>query len=144
VTAYRFRLATVLRLRRRDEEAARERLLHAQRAVADTEARLDLARAEARRLADAPVRGTATSLRRQRHLCGAALQAVAAVEAELAMRRTEAAALRAEWTAAAVRVRGLERLDERRREEHAAEQRRLQQRDDDEVASLLAARGRAS
>jgi len=144
MSAYRFRLATVLRLRERDEELARERLVRARQEVAAAEARVAGARAEAQRLAGSTAGTTVASLHRHRYLAGAAARGVAALEAELARCRAEAAARADEWSAAAARVRGLERLDERRRAEHDAEERRRQQREDDETASVRSARGRAS
>ncbi|MCU1374703.1 MAG: hypothetical protein JWO68_1989 [Actinomycetia bacterium] len=118
---YRFRLEAVLRVRRIEEDRAKGDLLLANRAVADAEAELD------RRLDHyRTVTGTEGVVSQEAYLVGrarqdaAAASVVAAGAARLAA-EAEADRMRAIWAGCAMRVRALERLDERRRDEHAGE-----------------------
>ena len=118
---YRFRLEPVLRVRRTQEETARGQLLAAQAAVATQEQLL-----EARRVAytasltapDGPQDRNAF-LAAQAHR-----KALASAVLEQGRRLVEAGEDAAQahraWSACAVRVGALERLDERARREHAA------------------------
>ncbi|MFZ4515052.1 MAG: flagellar export protein FliJ [Acidimicrobiia bacterium] len=118
---YRFRLATVLRVRRIEEEQARAVLMQANHAVTAANAEVH-AREEALAARNA-AHGT---MSREAFL---ALQGQGARLAEAvrtaSARRAEAlaiqAARRAEWSLRAQRVSSLERLDERQHEAYAIE-----------------------
>lgn len=115
---YAFRLETVLRVRRTEEEAARGQLVAATRAVAVQERLLaDRDRAYENSLEASGTRRTADFLFEQ-----FSRSAHAAAVLEQRRRVTEAyddaARARAVWSGAAARVGALERLDERQRSEH--------------------------
>ena len=132
---YRFRLETVLRVRRLEEETARLELLAANTSLAGACARRDDAAAHYRLI---PIElgscSTEDLLRtRQRAELAAAALAVREVAVDDAARRAEAA--REAWMAAVSRVKVLERLDERRREEHRLELERDETRFLDDVGA---------
>ena len=117
---YRFRLEPVLRVRRTQEEISRAQLLAAQAAVVAQE-QLLAARSDAYAAALTPT-GTQQcadflAVQAHRSALGAAVieQRRRVVEAG-----EDAEQARRAWSAAAVRVEALERLDERARSEHAA------------------------
>ena len=117
---YRFRLEPVLRVRRTQEETARGQLLAARAAVAAQE-QLLTARSDAYAAALTPA-GTQACAdflagQARRSALGAA---VLEQRRRLAEAGEDAAHARLAWSAAAVRVGALERLDERARTEHAA------------------------
>lgn len=132
---YRFQLDAVLRVRRIEEERARGDLLAANRALAGAEAELER-RLDHYRTVSLP----GGALSHDRYLAArnrqdqAAAGVVAAGTARLAA-EAERDRLRDIWSAAASRVRALERLDERRRDEHAAEVLREEVVVLDEIAS---------
>lgn len=118
---YKFRLEAVLRVRRIEEEQAAAALAIANRALHAAEAELD------RRLAHyqsidgehGPLshdRFVALRSQREHAANGVVAAGAARISAE-----AEADRMRELWAAAAMRVRALERLDERRRGEHDAE-----------------------
>lgn len=117
---YRFRLEPVLRVRRTQEEHARGQLLAAQAAVA-TQEQLLVERGDAYSAALTPSgrqeRADFLAVQAHRSALGAAVleQRRRVMEAG-----EDAAQARLAWSAAAVRVGALERLDERARAEHAA------------------------
>ena len=117
---YRFRLEPVLRVRRTQEELARAQLLAAQAAVVAQE-QLLAARSDAyaASLTPAGTQPCADFLAAQSHR-----SALGAAVIEQRRRVVEAGEdaehARRSWSAAAVRVGALERLDERARSEHAA------------------------
>jgi flagellar export protein FliJ len=117
VKRYRFALASVLRARQAQEEAARQRLTAANQAVRRAELAYTNRRAESE---TPPVLGTALDV--------ASFQTARAAEDRLArsveiLRRAltdaevAAATQRAAWVEAATAVKSLERLEERRREQ---------------------------
>jgi flagellar FliJ protein len=121
---YRFRLDAVLRVRRIEEDRAAADLAAANRAVREAEAELDrrLEHYRAIEVAQVPI-GSATFLAERDHRSHAATGVVAAGAAKISA-EAEAERMRGIWSAAAMRVRALERLDERRREEHEIDVRR--------------------
>lgn len=124
---YSFRLATVLRVRRAEEETAKFDLRAANVALREAVAARDRAkqRYEALAASSAAV-GSVAELHAHRLETGLLAEQVAAAE-RLAMERTGTAVLaQARWSKAAKDVAVLERLDARRREEHAAEERRAE------------------
>jgi flagellar FliJ protein len=124
VKKYRFRLDAVVRVRRIEEDRAAADLAAANRAVHEAEAELDRRLEHYRAIEGA---GTAISsesflaerTRRSHAADGVVLAGAAKIAAE-----DEAERLREVWSAAAMRVRALERLDERRRDEHELDVRR--------------------
>lgn len=132
---YRFRLETVLRVRRLEEDGARAGLLAANRALADACARRDAAAA---RYGQVPTElGTCSTedLRRTRQRAELAAATLAARQAAVADAARHAEAARGAWMTAVSRVRVLERLDERRREEHRSELERDETRFLDDVGA---------
>ena len=118
---YRFRLEGVLRVRRIEEERAMGELLVANRALAEADAELER-RLDHYRLVAQPS-GTLAhgEYLKVRSLQDAAAAGVVSAGAARLMAEAEADRKREFWAAAAMKVRALERLDERRRDEHAAE-----------------------
>jgi flagellar FliJ protein len=117
---YRFRLEPVLRVRRTQEDVARAQLLAAQAAVAAQE-QLLAARSDAYAAALTPggAQPCAEFLAAQAHR-SALGAAVLEQRRRLLEAGEDAQHARLAWSAAAVRVGALERLDERARREHAA------------------------
>jgi flagellar FliJ protein len=135
--AYRFRLETVLRVRRIQEERARAELLAARTAeqAAGAERGRRGALLDAARAAGLPdgSRLEWTSARDHHDRLAGAVEAARA--AEVAAADLTARSL-AHWEAAAADLQGLERLDERHRAEWRVEQERAeQQRLDESVAA---------
>lgn len=118
---YRFRLATVLRVRHVQEEQARYALLEANRAVLQAAEELELRRdvlSEKTALPAATEHATFIAQREQADRLAAAVRTAAGREIEaLDIQRDK----RDEWGQRAQRVASLERLDERAREEHRIE-----------------------
>lgn len=141
---YRFRLETVLRVRRIQEERARAELLSArlgERAATDERDRrgalIDVARAAG--LPDGSRLAWGTARDEHDRLAGAldAARAAEVAAADLTTRSLD------HWEATAADLRGLERLDERHRALWRAERDREEQRRLDETASARAVRGRS-
>jgi len=127
MSRYRFRLETVLRVRRVEEEGAKHALRAANMALAAAIDQRDHARARYRAFADAE-RDVCTldELLDARLRAGLLADEVARCAGQ-AMDAARAAALaRAQWSFAARRVAILERLCERRRAEHVAEELRAE------------------
>ena len=132
---YQFRLETVLRVRRLEEETARLGLLTANTVLADACARRDAATAHYRQI---PIElGTCSTeeLRRTRQRAELAAATLAARQAAVGEAARHARAAREAWMAAVSRVKVLERLDERRREEHRLELERDETRFLDDVGA---------
>lgn len=132
---YQFRLATVMRVRRIEEEAARAHMLEAQAAAGRARAVRDEAAAHCR---DLPVNlgpSSADEFRKERQVLELAAAALSVRQTALRVAEIEAERVRGEWSAAAARVAVLERLDERRREEHRLSVDREEIRFLDEVAA---------
>lgn len=116
---YRFRLESVLRLRRAEEGQARDAL-----AAANAELRAALAArdAEAQRYACLPRTLGAMSpelLRREHATAALAAATLAGAQQAVSAAAARTAEAQLAWSAAAQRVSVLERLDHRRRIEHA-------------------------
>jgi len=117
MTATRFRLEAVLRIRRVYEESARQQLFaDNQRArAADAERERRAARYRSVPRSDAPV--SPLAFRRERAVAELAAEALHAAETELASAIAQMALSRARWSDAAMRVEALERLERRHAEE---------------------------
>ncbi len=120
---YRFRLATVRRVRRAQESAAREALHHANAALVVAIAARDAAAVHYREVETADA-ADAETLRRDRLFAELAATALARARKEANRKASEAALAHVEWQLTARRVAALDRLDERRRLEHAVEENR--------------------
>lgn len=134
---YRFRLAPVLQVRRREEESARGDLLRATAAVTEQE-RL-LAERTARYTEAGNPQGTLSTAdllcdHAHRSVLGAAL---IAQRSNVRQAQELAEQARAAWSAAAVKVGALERLDERQRAEH---EERARKQDDLATDELVVSR----
>lgn len=115
---YQFRLATVLRVRRIEEEAARAHMLEARTVAVRARVARDQAAAHCRDLPVALGPSSADEFRKERQVLELAAASLSTRQAALLAAEGEAERVRALWSAAAARVAVLERLDERRREEH--------------------------
>jgi flagellar protein FliJ len=118
---YQFRLDAVLRVRRIEEERAAVELATANRALLLAEQELDRRLEHYRGIDRVPGplphdRFIAQRSRREQAAAAVVSAGAARISAE-----AEAERKRELWAAAAMRVRALERLDERRRAEHEAE-----------------------
>jgi flagellar FliJ protein len=124
---YRFRLDSVLRVRRIEKDEAAAQLGEAQRAaLAAEEARLAAERRHLERAHQGDPKSTTAVF-----LAHRALTQASAASVIVSRRRAEAAdaavdARRDDWTEAAGKVSGLERLDERARDLHRAEEQRAE------------------
>lgn len=138
MSRYRFRLETVLRVRRAEEADAKAALLQANaRLRAALEAR-ERAQQHYRDVVDHhDGHGTREQLRRERWEASVAADVLAAAQREAIRGAGEAALAQVDWAQAARRVAVLERLDLRRRAEHAAEE---QRREASAVDDLVTAR----
>jgi flagellar FliJ protein len=144
VKRYRFRLEQVLRVRRIEEERARAELAHANRALAEAEADLELQIVTYASL-QPKAETLATELflldrARRERLAGAVV--TAGGRQILAGEVVEAR--RQEWSATAQRVAALERLDDRRREEHGVVEARADANVLDDIATTRSVRQRAA
>jgi len=135
VKRYRFRLESVLRVRRLQEDVARAALAEATTAVAAAGAAqaraaewLDGLRAE-------PAPDSAPAWEAARVVQLAAAEELAARGDELDGARAEQRSRRAVLAEARTRVRALERLDERRRAEHEREVARQDERAADDLVT---------
>ena len=132
---YRFRLQSVLRVRRLQEDVARTALANATAAVTAAEGDVMRARAWLESLCtQAPPHGPA-AWEAHRRVQLAAADELAARGAELDQALAERRARQAALAEARTRVRALERLDERRRAEHAAEAARQDERVADDLVT---------
>ncbi|MFN8025634.1 MAG: flagellar export protein FliJ [Acidimicrobiia bacterium] len=132
---YRFRLDSVLRVRRTQESIAAAELQQANAAVQQASTRVDQ-RAAALQELPAPLGVlslTAFTTASGRGLAAAA--ALSTARANLAMAQGIASEKIDSWTVASQRVTILEHVDERRRAEHQHELLREEERDVDEVVT---------
>lgn len=145
MSKYRFRLETVLRVRRAEETDAKAALLQANSRLRQMLERRDVAQQRYRRVvAHQPVAATAEELRLERWEAELLADALALAQREAMRAAGEAALAQVEWAQAARRVAVLERLDLRRRAEHADEERRKEHRMvDDLVTARYVASGPA-
>lgn len=120
MSRYRFRLETVLRVRRVEEDHAKRVLLGANTALRAAIERRDRARARYRAFADGgrDVR-TIDQLHVERLQAGLLADEMASAQRAANAVANDAALARVQWSTAARRVAILERLNERRRAEHA-------------------------
>ncbi|MFZ4583724.1 MAG: hypothetical protein ACOYNI_00665 [Acidimicrobiia bacterium] len=136
---YRFPLATVLRVRRIEEERAKAELLRANRETHDAEVVVET-RTQHLRALPTPADADSPGALRGQHDQGMIAAASASFAASaLVAKRAAAAARRSEWADAQMRVNALERLDDRMREGHAVEVVRAEQ---NVIDDLVAARAR--
>lgn len=132
---YRFRLETVLRVRRSEESAARDALHHSNAALVRAIEARDRALTRYRE-AESAVASDLEALLCERVSAELAARAVALAQRTVSRVASEAALAHVDWQRAARRVAALERLDERRRHEHVAQEgRREIARIDDIVAA---------
>jgi flagellar FliJ protein len=132
---YRFRLESVLRVRRVQEDVARGDLARANTAVTAAAAALDAARHRLARTTSDPAPADAPEWQARRALLLGRAEEISARGADLEA-ATEARADRQRALAEArTRVRALERLDERRRAEHAVESARDESRTMDDLVT---------
>jgi flagellar export protein FliJ len=121
VNRYRFRLDSVLRARRAQEERARQELAQANLRLRTA---MDVHRRESQRYAEITLTVGAldnVEFHRQRAVAELAAATVEAARVAMDAAATEAATAYSAWTEAARLVAALERLDDRRRAEHRAE-----------------------
>ena len=127
MSRYRFRLETVLRVRRAEESDAKAALM---RANARLRATLEARGAAQRRYRDVvegqAMSGSVEQLRRDRWHAEVAARALFEAQREAMRIAGEAALAQVDWAQAARRVAVLERLDLRRRAEHAEGERRAE------------------
>jgi flagellar FliJ protein len=121
VKRYRFRLETVLRVRRVQEDVARGDLARANAAVAAAAADVEAARERLAGMASEPVPANPVEWQARRALLLARAAEITARQTDLQAADTERAGRQRALAEARTRVRALERLDERRRAEHAVE-----------------------
>ena len=137
VKRYRFRLDTVLRVRRLEEETARMRFLEANGALALARSVRDEAEARYRRIPMTLGPCSAEELRSSRQRAELAAATLLARRVAVTDAATEAERVRRLWVGAAGRVRILKRLDERRREEHRLDADREEVRFLDDVGGRM-------
>ncbi|HEX4776256.1 MAG TPA: flagellar export protein FliJ [Acidimicrobiia bacterium] len=138
---YRFRLDSVLRVRRIQEERARAELLSANQAVAAAQTHLQQRIAHLEELPkSAKVASTPAFLANQARLASIA-SSISMARAAREVAAHAADEKRVAWQVTAQRVEGLERLDERDRDEHALETQRAA---DQEVDDLVVSRFRTA
>jgi flagellar FliJ protein len=134
-----FKLAGLLRLRARHEEAARRDLGEAQRAVLEAKAAVRSTADHAHEVADLES-GTAQAFLAAQSARAAAFAQLASaeeVERQSLVRLDEA---RDQWQAARSRARAVERLEEQHEEREAHERGRLEQVESDDRAGARAGR----
>jgi flagellar export protein FliJ len=136
---YRFRLETVLQIRRAEESSARGELARAIRMLTATIEARDRAQERYRRTGGEAV-ASFEALRRERAEAELAARVASSAQRAVSRAASEAAIAHVTWASAARRVAMLERLDERWRTEHAdAEQRAAVATIDDIVSARYAA-----
>jgi flagellar export protein FliJ len=136
---YRFRLDAVLRVRRIQEELARQDLALANREQAQARQHLERRAALHAGRPSGPSEETSDAFLARRSASAVSAAAVSAARANWQM-AVDAAAIRREgWAGAKSRLRSLERLDERHRELHDLDAARDEQRELDDLSSGRAA-----
>lgn len=133
---YHFRLGSVMRIRKLEEETARAAVLEAQREVEAATAALDARLATIGAARPMPRRWRAGEFNDDRDQLERYADAVRVARAAEANALSLLRANEAEWTEAARRVRSLERLDERHREAWMLEASRNAQLVTDEIANV--------
>lgn len=118
---YQFRLASVLRLRRAEQEQARVVLAEANTRLKALLLARDREAAHFGELARRSDAADANALLAERHDAEVARQRLALADRQVAEAAGAAAIAQVAWLGAHQRVLALERLEERRRAEHAAE-----------------------
>jgi flagellar FliJ protein len=132
---YRFRLESVLRVRRAEEELARQELA---RANARLRAAMEAFRRESERygaLESAPGALDPTGFRQARAYAELAAATVDAARQVMDAAAEEAAGRYVAWSEAATLVAALERIDDRRRAEHREEALRAEVAEADDMTS---------
>ncbi|HZP30982.1 MAG TPA: flagellar export protein FliJ [Acidimicrobiia bacterium] len=132
---YRFRLETVLRVRRVEEERQLAALASARQAATAAERAAVDCLTHYRSLADVGGRASTYDFVAARGRLGLAAGSVRDAQATHARAVEAAETQRERWTEAARRVSSLERLDERGRAEHAVEARRDEDRTVDDLVT---------
>ena len=141
---YRFRLETVLRVRRVGEQSARQSLAVAVRQRLEAQQALSSA-SQWRNSLSSPLGPTSVeAFLSERAQVDRAVHAVGAARVRCEHAEIEMSERTAVWSEARARVRALERLDERRREEHLIEELRLEAKGMDELASMRWLRSNSS
>ena len=144
MSTYRFRLETVLRLRRADEERARMHLVAMNVALSNAIAFRDREIERLGSLATALGHVEHEQFLVERHrddlVATSILEAKTAVNTALA----DAAVAQVAWTEAARAVEVLERLDEKRRSEHHLKEQRQEALETDDVVSASGMRRSAA
>jgi flagellar export protein FliJ len=118
---YRFRLESVLRVRRLQEDVARAELARATAIVAAAQQALLIGRDQLRRLAAEPCPPDPAAWEAQRRILLSAADEIEVLVSGVALAVAERESRQAALAGARTRVRALERLDERRRAEHELE-----------------------
>jgi len=136
---YRFPLATVLRVRKIEEERAKAELLRANRETQEATLVLDNRTRHLRALPSAAEQDAAPELHDLHHRGMIAAASASFAASAVIARQAAAAARRSEWADAQMRVAALERLDERMQTHHQLEASRAEQ---NVVDDLVAARAR--
>lgn len=132
---YRFRFGSVIRIRQLEEEQARAAMLDAQHEYQKATSALH-SRLEAVSAAHSPSRTwVSADFQEDRAHLSRHSDAVAAARAAEANALSVWRTSRADWEAAAVKVRALERLDERQRSDWMLEATRAAQQITDEIAT---------
>ena len=132
---YRFRLDSVLRVRRLQEDVARGALARADVHVVETQAALVVARDWLTELDHRPVPGQPVAWEARRTLVLRAADEIDARRADVDVAAAARQERQGELRDARRRVRALERLDERRREEHRLEAARQDERVVDDLVT---------
>jgi len=134
---YRFRLATVLRVRQAEEDQASDTLRRANERVRELLAARDREAARYRSLPVADGSMTLPELRQEQAAASLVAEALTAADQAAMAAASDAVQAQVAWSTAVRRVTVLERLDSRRRAEHDAE---VRQADVKEVDDLVTAR----
>jgi flagellar protein FliJ len=132
---YRFRLESVLRVRRIQEDVARGELARATLALRTAEAALEAGREHLDRLSHEPSPIGPEAWQARRRILLSAADEVEQLVHGMTAAASERDARQAALAEARSRVRALERLDERRRAQHDLEAARLDERTVDELVT---------
>lgn len=132
---YHFRLAAVLRLRRMEEEQARETLSAANNRLRQAISERDVQAARYAALAQSATAVTLDGLRAEQHAAGLAASVSAQAKKAATSAAADAALARIAWTATSRQVKVLERLESRRREEHDADEQRAEVTEIDDLVT---------
>ncbi len=132
---YEFRLASVLQLRRAEEQSARGALRAANDELRRRIATRDERAAHYRVVAATPPAASAEGLLAQHQLGELAAAAVLSARRRVTAAAADAALAQVAWSNASRRVKVLERLDERRRAEHAAAEARAEAAEIDDLVT---------